>query len=781
MGLAKAVAELGGDRAAEEASGISKSVWYDAKTGRAVPDERSTWPAMREVLVRIPAARTGVRDWDELYEVVCAEVGRPHRRAPKSEAASVQQASRTFGGTAGLIPQQLPAGTGEFVAREGELAALDRALLTGDGRAVPIAVVVGSPGVGKTSLAVSWAHRAIGRFPDGVLYADLGGWGPDRLVAVEEVLPAWLRAFGMDPTVMPNDVTSRSAALRTVMAGKQVLVVLDNARSEEQVRPLLPGSMSCSVLITSRQDMPGLAIHHSARVVRLSPLTIKQSTELLRTIVGTAVEEDAEAVAALVGLCGRLPLVLRIVAEVAKSRPATALESLVAELTDERDRLDQLRSDDPRSDPRTVFSWSYNQLPSDVAATFRLFGLFPGRTFDRYIAAALAGTTPREAVGQLRSLVRAHLVQESAQDQFEMHDLIRLYTLELVHRDEGKRQIRAARLRLFYYFLHTAHRADELIVPHRYHLRPPDGTHVSKPLHTYDQALRWLDTECSTMVALCRQDESYLDPLRWRLAFQLKSYFFLTKRPHEWIDSHESALAAAVRAGDRLGEAMTRSNLGLALHERGEDDAALEHYRIAERVFAEVNDPHGVTSALAHQAVIHRRRGEFERSLELNARALDFYRRAASRSPRSHRYIAITLRSIALVEIEMHQFDDAERHLTESLEICAELAMDMDAARAWNTLGRVLLLSDRHRAADRAYRAGIEASRTCGSRFEEALARRGLGSVAAATGDHARAEQYWRRAWRILSTVGSAQADEVLADLATLPSKAPGQPIYPPD
>jgi hypothetical protein len=283
-GLAKAVAQLGGDRAAELASGVSKSVWYDAKSGRAIPDAASTWPAMREVLSRIPAARTGVRDWDALYDVVCIEAGRP-RRGAAPRATPARGGATTSGGGARSVPRQLPPGTGEFAAREAELASLDRALLAGDSRAVPMVVVVGTPGVGKTALAVTWAHRAIGKFPDGVLYADLRGWGPDRPVAGEEVLPAWLRAFGMDPAAMPDDVASRSAALRTVLANKQVLVVLDNARSAEQVRPLLPGSPSCSVLVTSRHDLPGLVIHHDARVIRLDPLTIEESVGLLRRIV----------------------------------------------------------------------------------------------------------------------------------------------------------------------------------------------------------------------------------------------------------------------------------------------------------------------------------------------------------------------------------------------------------------------------------------------------------------------------------------------------------------
>jgi len=779
-GLARAVAELGGDRAAELVSGVSKSVWYDAKSGRAIPDARSTWPAMRAVLSGIPAARTGVRDWDGLYDLVCLEVGR-RRRGASPRTAPVRRGATTSGCAGWSVPQQLPPGTGGFAAREAELSALDRALLAGDSRAVPMAVVVGQPGVGKTALAVTWAHRAAGRFPDGVLYADLRGWGPDRPVAAEEVLPGWLRALGVDPAAMPEDVVGRSGVLRTVLAGKRVLVVLDNVRSAEQVRLLLPGSTSCSVLVTSRLDVPGLVIHHGARVVRLDPLTVEESVGLLRRVVGVVVEEDAAAVAALIRLCGGLPLALRIVAEIARSRPAAALETLVAELSDEHDRLDQLASEDVRSDLRSVFFWSYVQLPCDVAAAFRRLGLFPGTTFDRYVVAALTATTARDAAARLRSLARAHLVQEATEGRFELHDLIRLYARELVHRDEYEAQGRTARQRLLHYYLHTARRADELIEPLRYRLQLPGAARIAAPLRTYDAALRWLDTECATMAALCRQDEPDLDGLRWRLAFQLKSYFFLSKRTHEWVHSHECALAAAIRAGERRGEAMTRNNLGLALHERGDDAAALVHYRIAEQIFAEVDDPHGVSNALAHQAVVHRRRGEFDRSLDLNRRALDFYRQAASWDSGSRRYVAITLRGIALVEIETHRFDDAERHLTESIEICAELGLDMNAARAQNALGRVLLLSGRYKVADRAYRAGVAASRRCGSRFEEALARRGLGAVAAATGDHARAQRWWRQAWRTLAALGSVKADEVLADLASLRPTVSGQPVQPPD
>ncbi len=378
-GLARAVAHLGGDRAAEEASGVSKSVWYDAKSGRAVPDDRSTWPAMRLVLARIPAALTGVRDWDELYRLVCAERGRRPSRQRGSPPAEPGPARST--------PQQLPPGTVPFVARDLESHALDEAILGGNGGSVPIAVVAGPPGVGKTALAVDWAFGALGRFPDGLLYVDMRGWGPDRPMTAEEVLPGWLGALGMDLAVLPDDVPGRAAALRSALAGRQVLMVLDNARSEEQVRPLLPGSPSCAVLVTSRLDLQGLAIHHGARVVTLDPLSSAAAARLLGQIAGAEVAGDAETLARL---CGHLPLALRIVAESARGRSAAGIAALTGEL-DGEDRLDRLGSDDPRSDPRTVLSWSYGQLPADVRDTFRLLGLFPGRSFDTSAIAALTG------------------------------------------------------------------------------------------------------------------------------------------------------------------------------------------------------------------------------------------------------------------------------------------------------------------------------------------------------------------------------------------------------
>jgi tetratricopeptide (TPR) repeat protein len=765
--VTRAVAQLGGDRAAETASGVSKSVWYDAKTGRTVPDYRSTWPAMLAVLTRIPTASTGVRDWEELYRLMCSERGRrphPHQSSSVAGPAPVR-----------LVPQQLPPGTVPFVARDPESRVLDEVILGGNGESVPVAVVTGPPGVGKTALVVNWSHRALRHFPDGVLYVDLRGWSPDRPLTPEEVLPIWLRVFGMDPVDLPDDAPSLAAALRSVLAGKRILVVLDNARSEEQVRPLLPGSSSCAVLVTSRQELHGLAIHHGARMVTLGPLSSASAAGLLCEIAGAGISADAGTLARI---CGNLPLALRVVAESARGRSAAEIVALTAELNG-ADRLDGLSSDDPRSDPRTVLSWSYAQLPAQARDTFRLLGIFRGRSFDTSAVAAVTGNRPRQAGALVKTIARASLARPESGGRFGMHDLIGTYAAELAEATPDEQ----ARTRLFSYYLHTAQQADAWVAPSRYRLPLPGSTPIPAPFRNYDEALRWFDAECQNMVALCLPCEDpsagsqpgqaqvggdEFDPLRWRLAFQLKSYFFLSKRIHEWLLSHEAALAAAIRVGDRSGEAMTRNNLGLAWHERGDDDQALAQYEAAERLFVDVGDPHGASNALANQAVVHRRRGDLDQALALNDRALGFYRQAAAEHPSSRRYIAITLHSIALVETECSQYTDAEGHLRESLELCAELGMTMDLARAWNALGAVLVLAGRPGDARDAHEAAVAAGKACGSRFEEAAAWQGLAAVAAATGDRSHAQQCLDAALELFTQLGSARADEVRANLAAL-------------
>ncbi|MFG1990798.1 ATP-binding protein [Actinoplanes sp. NPDC048988] len=737
-GVRKAVTHLGGDRTAAARSGVSKAIWYDAKTGRSVPGDQR-WPAMRALLESVPAGLTGVPDWETLYRQVLAGQG---RRPPRPAL------------------HQLPPGTLPFVAREAESRRISELLDTSGGRSTSMVVITGPPGVGKTALAVNWAHQARDRFPDGVLYVDLQGWGPARELTAAEVLPGWLRALGLDPAALPGDVASRTAALRDAAAARRMLFVLDNAGSEEQVRPLLPGSPACAVLLTSRHELSGLGVHHGGRTVTLAPLSAADSAGLVREIAGAGLAGHAERIARL---CGHLPLALRVVATSLPASSHEEVSALVEEL-ESRGRLDRLGSDDPRTDVRTVISWSFHRLPEPARDTVRLLGHFPGRVFSTAVVSALTGGRRAQTLAHLRVLTRASLVHREPDGRYAMHDLVRDYAAELAaaNPDDG------ALTRVYGYYLHVCRRADAWIAPRRYQIDLPDGDDPPPaPFDDYDGALSWLESESGTMLALClgSAGPERADPLRWRLAFQLKSYYFLSKRTQEWLLSHEAALAATIRIGDRRAEAMTRNNLGLAWHELGDDDRARPQYERAEQLFAAVGDPHGVSNAVASQAVVHRRRGDLRRALELSERALGRYREAAADHPDARRYIAITLRSLALAETEARDYEKAEVHLREAAGLCAELGMTMDLARSWNALGRALVLAGRHPDAVEAYRAAARAAAECGSRYEQALADRGLGTVAAAAGDTGEAHARWTRAYTVLAALGSAKAAEVRADL----------------
>jgi DNA-binding SARP family transcriptional activator len=317
------------------------------------------------------------------------------------------------------VPAQLPADVHAFTGRRQELAALDRLLTPGqadgaDGQstAVVISAVSGTAGVGKTALAVHWAQRARARYPDGQLYVNLRGYDPAQPMTAADALGGFLTGLGVAGPDIPPDLDDRAARYRTEIAGRRILVVLDNASSVDQVRPLLPGSASAMVLVTSRDSLPGLVAVHGARRLDLEFLPLPDAVALLRTLIGPQVDAEPAAASALAERCVRLPLALRVAAELAVARPAIALADLVTELGDLQRRLELLDAGgDPRAAVRAVFSWSYRQLPPDAARTFRLIGLHPGVDIDHYGAAALADTSADHARATLDLLARAHLVQ----------------------------------------------------------------------------------------------------------------------------------------------------------------------------------------------------------------------------------------------------------------------------------------------------------------------------------------------------------------------------------
>jgi DNA-binding SARP family transcriptional activator len=352
-----------------------------------------------------------------------------------------------------LVPRELPADTDRFTGRSAELAELDR-LLAADG----VCAVTGSAGVGKTALAVHWGHRVRDAFPGGQLYVDLRGYDPGEPVTAGDALAGFLRSLGVAGQDIPADAGERAACYRSLLDGRRVLVVLDNAASVEQVRPLLPGTASCVVVVTSRDSLPGLVARHGARRLHLDLLPVEDAVSLLRKLIGERVDADEATAVALAGQCARLPLALRVAAELAVTRPAMDLAQLVSELADERRRLDLLDAGgDPRTAIRAVFSWSYRRLPADAARAFRLIGLHPGPDMDTLAVAALTGASVEQAADLLRQLARGHLIYPAAPGRHAMHDLLRAYAAAMSTAGEaGESEASGALTRPLDYYLAAA-------------------------------------------------------------------------------------------------------------------------------------------------------------------------------------------------------------------------------------------------------------------------------------------------------------------------------------
>ncbi|MEU4164713.1 NB-ARC domain-containing protein [Actinoplanes sp. NPDC026670] len=396
-----------------------------------------------------------------------------------------------------------------FTGRHRELAALDDLAGGEPGRrtAVVISSVSGTAGVGKTALVVHWAHRWRGRFPDGQLYVDLRGYDPAAPLTAHDALATLLEAVGVSSAELSAGVEERAARWRSETADRRLLIVLDNAASVEQVRPLLPGTASCLVLATSRDSLAGLVVRHGARRLDLDLLPAADAYELLRLLIGVRVDAEPEAARLLVERCARLPLALRVAAELAAARPGTSLAGLASELADEQRRMHLLGGDggDPRTDVSAVFSWSMRHLTPVAARLFRLFGLHPHTDFEAYAAAALAGTDVSAARSTLELLARKHLVQPLGDGRYGMHDLLRAYARSLAT-DAAEDDPRAALGRLFDHYLATAADAMDTLHPAEAFRRPriaPPGT-ATPDLSDPGVARAWLDVELDCLTAVAR-------------------------------------------------------------------------------------------------------------------------------------------------------------------------------------------------------------------------------------------------------------------------------------
>lgn len=576
-----------------------------------------------------------------------------------------------------VVPRQLPGDIRGFVNRTEELHRLDAILAGGEGDSVVVAicVIAGTAGAGKTSLALRWAHQAKAAFPDGQLYVNLRGYDPGEPVTAQEALHRFLTGLGVEPGAVPTDTEAAAALFRSLLADRRMLIVLDNAATVAQVRPLLPGHAGCLVVVTSRGRLSGPAVRDGAHRITLGTLPEPEAVSLLRAVTsGYRPEDDAEKLAELARLCARLPLALRIAAERAASHPHMRLDELIADLRDESALWAALSTGDEQDADavRSVFAWSYRALPPDAARLFRLLGLHPGPALGLGAVSALAGISVRQARQLLDVLVGAHLLEQTAPDRFEFHDLLRAYATEQSRLDETADGRAAALRRALDWYLHTADAAQSWITPAREHvsLDPVDEKAASLSFSDYDQAVDWSEREQSNLVAAVRAAEKAgLD----RHAWQLSAVFWSAQAPSaavtDWLVTGEIGLRAVRRLGDRVGEAKILESLGFAYRRLNDLPKALNAHREALTIRRELSDPRGEASALNALGLLALRTRRLRDAEEHFVRALALF----------HELDAAHWEAVARANLASAQFDagrlaEAESNLEQALVVHERMA-----------------------------------------------------------------------------------------------------------
>jgi len=496
-----------------------------------------------------------------------------------------------------LVPRQLPAAPRWFTGRAGELAVLsalaERDLTPTSG--VVIAALTGMAGIGKTALAVHWAHQIVGRFPDGQLFVNLRGSGPSGApVTSTDAVRGFLTALGVPPARIPLDPDWQAALYRSLLADRRMLIVLDNAQDAEQVRPLLPGAPGCLVLVTSRNRLVGLAARERAHLITLGVLTAAESRALLASQLGTArAAAEPWAVSELTALCGCLPLALRDAAARAVARPDLPLLELVTEMRGTRRRLDALETGEPVTSVRMVFSWSRARLGRSASRMFRLLGVHPGPDIAVPAAASLAGLSPEQAYLALAELCDEHLLMEHVPGRYTFHDLLRTYAAEEASIRENEADRRGAVHRALDHYLHAGIMAARFLYPCATEVTWPSprlGVTLNK-IGGPGQAADWFEDEQHVLFAMIRQaaDGGYA-PYAWQLPWITAWYFQGEACWQRLAIAQESALAVAASVGDITGLVMARVHLGWLRFLLGDVVSAGHHLDDASELASKLED-----------------------------------------------------------------------------------------------------------------------------------------------------------------------------------------------
>jgi DNA-binding SARP family transcriptional activator/Tfp pilus assembly protein PilF len=673
-------------------------------------------------------------------------------------------------------PGQLPAAVPGFTGRRAELDRLDTWMDQTEGRATAVVVsaVSGNPGVGKTALAVRWAHRVRRRFPDGQLYLNLRGFDPAGApIGTEEAVRSLLDALDVPPERIPPTVDGQLGLYRSILADRRMLILLDNARDAGQVRPLMPGTPDCLALVTSRDQLLGLAATAAAHLINLDVFSHAEALDLLARRLGAdRVAAEPSAADAIVVACGRLPLAVSVVAARAAGRPDTTLAALAAELADSRRRLDTLTPAGPppaaaggaAPDIRAVFSWSYRTLGADAARLFRLLGLHPGPDITTVAAASLAGVGSASARSSLAELTRANLIREHTLGRFTLHDLLRVYATELAHGQDGDADRADAVRRLLDHYVGSACAAARVLHPHRppvQELPAAPGVSAEAP-DDRAAAAAWFGHEFPTLLGLLRRAvDGGFDGHVWRLAWACSPYVTRQRLWREALALQEAGIEAARRLDDRPAVALAHRTASCALLSLGRFDDAAGHLDRALDLFEALGDHSG--QAYTHQvmALSYEHQGRLAEALDEARRCLDLQRLAGDRAGQAE-----ALNALGWYLNLVGRPEEAIVHCRQALDLHRDLGSRHGEADTLHSIAAAHGRLGQSEQALAAYSQALDLFREFGERYLVANTLAAMGDAESALGRDDAARAAWREALDILTDIDHPEAADVRRRLA---------------
>jgi DNA-binding SARP family transcriptional activator/tetratricopeptide (TPR) repeat protein len=691
----------------------------------------------------------------------------PQPGAAKPAAAAAEPADARPAAPARPVPRQLPAAVHHFAGRARELTALtgllDRAA-SKKPKTVVISAIGGTAGVGKTALAVHWSYLVAGRFPDGQIYINLRGFGPTGTpVAPADAMHRMLGMLGVPARQLPSSAEAQQDLYRSLLADRRMLIVLDNARDAEQVRPLLPGGPSCVVLVTSRSQLTSLVVSEGAHPVNLDVLSAADARELLvRRLGAERVAADPNAATQLAELCARLPLAIAIAAARAAVQPALPLGTLVTELEETSSRLDALDAGEDAS-MRAVLSWSYGSLDEPTARIFRLLGMHPGPDITAAAAASLAGVSPGQAHQTLQQLARANLLTEHHPGRFTFHDLLRAYAAERAAAEDAEADRCEATHRMLDHYLHTMYAAAAAVYRDEEAVAPGALAPGATPevITGYDQAMAWFDAEHRVLAAALSQAASAgFDSHAWQLPSAMAIFFFRRGYWRESAAMHRTALAAATRLGDRDGQALAHRNLGHVSILLGAYQEAQEHLQRALTGYRALGSLTGEARVHVLLGGMCERQGRYCQALAHSQQALAVYRSTGNAVRQAH-----VLNNVGWCYALLEDYQQALGYCRRALDLHQEHRDRPGEAYVWDSLGYA-----HHRLGENAeavfcYRQSVALFRELDDHFNQADKLVHLGNALDADHRPEPARKAWREALAVFDELRHPNAGLVRAKL----------------